>query len=151
MIHWDGKLITELTGKQKQDRLPVFVSVKGISQLLTVAKLSAEKAIAQAQAVVNAVKDWQIDSQLQAMCCDTTSSNTGRLNGTCINTEQSLNKQLLFLTCRHHMLKLIIGAVFTACIGTLSGPEVRYPYTSQKNISPKIICQKNISLNVLFP
>ena len=26
-----------------------------------------------------------------------------------------------------------------------------YPYTSQKNISPKIICQKNISLNVLFP
>ena len=26
-----------------------------------------------------------------------------------------------------------------------------YPYTSQKNISPKIICQKNISLNFLFP
>ena len=26
-----------------------------------------------------------------------------------------------------------------------------YPYTSQKNISPKIICQKNISMNVLFP
>ena len=26
-----------------------------------------------------------------------------------------------------------------------------YPYTSQKNISPKIICQKNISLNILFP
>ena len=28
---------------------------------------------------------------------------------------------------------------------------LRYPYTSQKNISPKIICQKNISLNFLFP
>ena len=27
----------------------------------------------------------------------------------------------------------------------------RYPYTSQKNISPKIICQKNIFLNFLFP
>ena len=27
----------------------------------------------------------------------------------------------------------------------------RYRYTSQKNISPKIICQKNISLKVLFP
>ena len=26
-----------------------------------------------------------------------------------------------------------------------------YPYTSQKNISLKIICQKNISLNFLFP
>ena len=26
-----------------------------------------------------------------------------------------------------------------------------YLYTSQKNISPKVICQKNISLNVLLP
>ena len=26
-----------------------------------------------------------------------------------------------------------------------------YSYTSQKNISPKIICQKNISLNIIFP
>ena len=112
-------------------------------QPLTVAKLSAEKAIAQAKAVVNAVKDRQIDSQLQAMCCDTTSSNTGRLNGTCINTEQSLNKQLLFLTCRHHMLKLVIGAVFTACIGTSSGPDVRYPYTSQKTFPRKSFAKKH--------
>ena len=37
--------------------------------------------------------------------------------------------------------------VFTKVINTIS----RYPYTSQKNISPKIICQKNISLNFLFP
>ena len=41
MVHWDGKLILKLTGKQKEDRLPVLVSGKGISQLLTVAKLSA--------------------------------------------------------------------------------------------------------------
>ena len=58
------------------------------------------------------------------MCCDTTSSNTGCLNGTCINIEQSLNKQLLFFACSHHMLELIIGVVFTACLGTSSGPDV---------------------------
>ena len=58
------------------------------------------------------------------MCCDTTSLNTGRLNGTCINIEQSLDKQLLFFACHHHMLELIIRAVFTACIGTSSGPDI---------------------------
>ena len=58
------------------------------------------------------------------MCCDATSSNTGRLNGTCINIEQCFNKQLLFFACRHHMLELVIGAVFTACTGTSSGHDV---------------------------
>ena len=52
---------------------------------------------------------------------NTGSSNTGRLNGSCINIEQSLYKQLLF-PCHHHMLELIIVAVFTACMGTTSGP-----------------------------
>ena len=108
VVHWDGKLIPKLTGKQKEDRLPVLVSGKGISQLLTVAKLSAGTGISQAKAVVNALKDWQIELQVQAIACDTTSSNTGRLNGTCINIEQSLNKQLLFFASRHSMLELII-------------------------------------------
>ena len=63
---------------------------------------------------MNALKDWKIDSQAQTVCCDTSSLNTGRLNGTFINIEQSLKKQLLFFACRHHMLELIIGAVFTA-------------------------------------
>ena len=65
VVHWDGKLIPKLTGKQKKDRIPVLVSGKGISQLLTVAKLSAGTGISQAKTVVNALKDWQIDSQVQ--------------------------------------------------------------------------------------
>ena len=124
VVHWDEKLIPKLTGKLKEDRLPVLVSGKEISQLFTEAKLSAGTRISQAKAVVNALKDWQIDSQVQDTCCDTTSSNTGRLNGTCISIEQSLKKKLLFFACCHHMLELIIGAVFTACMGTSSGPDV---------------------------
>ena len=133
MVHWDGKLIPKLTGKQKENRLPVLVSGKGISQLLTLAKLLAGTGISQAKAVVNALKDWQIDSQVQVMSCDTTSSNTGRLNGTCINIEQSLNKQLLFLACCHHMLALIIGAVFIACMGISSGSDVSFFKRFQKH------------------
>ena len=37
VVHWDGKMIPHLTGKEKVDRLPVLVSRKRVSQLLTVA------------------------------------------------------------------------------------------------------------------
>ena len=39
VVHWDGKLIPDLIGKKKVDRLLVLVSGKGISRLLTVAKI----------------------------------------------------------------------------------------------------------------
>ena len=133
MVHWDGKLIPKLTGKQKENRLPILVSGKGISQLFTVAKLSAGTGISQAKAAINALKDWQIDSQVPAMSCDTTSSNTGHLNGICINIEQSLNKQLLFFARHHHMLEMIIGAVFIACMGTSSEPDVPFFKRFQKH------------------
>ena len=40
VVHWDGKLIPDLTDKQV-DRLPILVSGLGISQLLAVAKLAS--------------------------------------------------------------------------------------------------------------
>lgn len=124
VVHWDGKLIPDLIGKEKVDRLPVFVSGMGTSQLLTVAKLPTGTGQAQADAVTAALRDWRVDTQVQAMCFDTTSSNTGRLNGACVLIEQALNRQLLFLACRHHIFELVIGAVFTSCMGSSFAPEV---------------------------
>ena len=46
VLYWDRKLISELTGKQKEDCLPFLVSGKGISQFWTVVKLSAGTGIA---------------------------------------------------------------------------------------------------------
>ena len=39
VVHWDGKLLRDLTTKQYVDRLPVIVTGNGVSQLLKVAKL----------------------------------------------------------------------------------------------------------------
>lgn len=46
------------------------------------------------------------------MCFDTTSSNTGRLNGACVLQEQALGCDVLHLPCRHHMMGLKAGAAF---------------------------------------
>ena len=141
VVHWDGKLITDLTGKQV-DRLPILVSGLGISQLLAVAKLQAGTGQAQANAVIDAVEDWEIANQIRAMCFDTTSSNTGRVNGACVLIEKGLKVELLFLVCRHHILELVVGAVFTTCWGVSASPEVLL-FKRFKS------CRKYIDQNVL--
>lgn len=50
VIHWDVKLICDLTVKGKVHRLAVLISMKGVSQLLTVAKISSATGKAQAVA-----------------------------------------------------------------------------------------------------
>ncbi|KAK2708416.1 hypothetical protein QYM36_014133, partial [Artemia franciscana] len=124
VVHWDGKLIPDLIGKEKVDRLPVLVSGKKVLQLLTVAKLPSETGEAQASAVFGAIEDWGIPGNIRAMCFDTTSSNTGRISGTCVLLEQKLGKELLSLACRHHIMELVLGAAFRVCMGSTSSPEV---------------------------
>ena len=112
MVHWDGKLLPDLTGKSKVDRLPVLVSKKGVSQLLTVAKLPSGTGETQATAFFCALNDWGIVDRIRAMCFDTTSSNTGRSLGACLTLEQKLCKELLALACRHHVWNLSLGRCF---------------------------------------
>src|SRR5688572_22418482 len=80
VVHWDCKLIPDLTGKEKVDRLPVLGSGKGVSQLLAVAKLPSGTGEAQAAAVFGTIEDrddYKQAGSIRAMCFDTTSSNTG--------------------------------------------------------------------------
>lgn len=39
IVHWDGKLISDLSMKEHVDRLPILISGQGISQLLKVTKI----------------------------------------------------------------------------------------------------------------
>lgn len=124
VVHWDGKLIPDLTGKEKVDRLPVIVSGEGVSQLLAVPKLATGTGQAQADAVAEVVRQWGVEEDLAGMCFDTTASNTGRLAGACVLLEQELERPMLWLACRHHVLELVLAAVFTSALGSSSGPDI---------------------------
>ena len=124
-VHWDGKLIPALTGKEKVDRLPVLVSGFGVDQLLSVPKLASGSGENQADAIVKALEDWEITDRGEAMSFDTTASNTGPRIGACTLVQQKLKKKLLSLACRHHILEIVVGAVFTKCLKLPpSGPNV---------------------------
>jgi hypothetical protein len=124
VVHWDGKMLRDLTGNETIDRLPVLVSGIGISQLLVAAKLQSSTGQAQAAAVYGALNNWGIKDRVRAMSFDTTSSNTGLANGACVLLEKMLGINLLSLACRHHIFELVIGAVFKECMGSSQAPQV---------------------------
>ena len=123
-VHWDGKLMEDVTTKEHVDRLPVLISGFGAEQLLGVPKLSSGTGEVQAAAVVQCLKEWGIEDRVAALCFDTTASNTGLHQGACVLIERSLKKNLLHTACRHHIMELIIGAAFDQMLGDSSGPEI---------------------------
>ncbi|KAF0744220.1 Uncharacterized protein FWK35_00019537, partial [Aphis craccivora] len=66
----------------------------------------------------------QLRPPVQALCCDTTASNTGRLKGACILLEQKLEREILYLPCRHHILEVVLRSAFEIKIDIASAPDL---------------------------
>ena len=124
IVHWDGKLMQDLTRNESVERLPILVSGNGTSQLLNVPKLPNGTGSEMAKAVVKALEDWDLTERIGGMSFDTTSSNTGRNNGACVLIEQQLKTDLLYFACRHHVLELLLAEAFKTVMGPTSGPNV---------------------------
>lgn len=144
VVHWDGKLMPDLTSNAHVDRLPILVSGGGEVQLLQVAKLPSGTGANEAKAVVEALEKWSVADRVVGMSFDTTAANTGRHTGACTLIERQLKSDLLYLACRHHILELVIEAVFTSVMGPTTGPAVllfkrfqeRWPFINQGEFQP---------------
>ena len=58
------------------------------------------------------------------MCFDTTSANTGIRKGACTILQQKLDKNMLWLACRHHILEIMLEAVVSINLQASTGPEI---------------------------
>lgn len=124
VVHWDGKLLPMLTTHETVDRLPIVISNGDVEQILHVPALESGTGKAQATAVYHVLCDWGLEGTVQACCFDTTATNTGEVNGACVLLEQLLERKLLYLPCRHHILEIILRAVFELKVPGTSGPNV---------------------------
>lgn len=97
ILHWDGKLMSDLLKRKMVERLPVVVTNGEVEKLLGVPALENSKGITQANAVYDVLEDWGLLETVQAFCCDTTASNLGCKNGSAILLERLLNRNILFL------------------------------------------------------
>ena len=141
VIHWDEKLLEDLTGNEQVERLPVIVSGAGVSQLLRVPKLISGTGEAQACVVSKLLVEWRLVDRVKAMCFNTTASNTGHRNGACVLLEQKLNKDMRYLACHHHIFEIVLASVFKESIGMSSGLDIAIFKRFQQ--SWKLINQSN--------
>ena len=133
-MHWDGKLLPDLTGKEKVDRLPVLVSGEGTMKLLSVPLLPSGTGTAIANAVFASLDDWGLTNRVQGMSFDTTASNTGHTLGACTFLQQKLGRGLLHFACHHHILEILVSKVFAECFTSAStGPDILLFQRFKKN------------------
>jgi hypothetical protein len=125
VVHWDGKMLPDLLNTKTADRLPIVVSSGEVEFLLGVPELENSSGIEQATNVHEMLIDWGIADNVKALCCDTTSSNLGHLNGAAVNLEKLLKRDLLYLPCRHHIFELILRAAFETFIPKSTAPSVK--------------------------
>lgn len=124
VIHWDGKLLADLFGRQKVDRIAILASYGGTSKFLGAPKVPAGTGENMAVVVHHALIKWGIVNRVSAMGFDTTSSNTGEGIGACTLLQNKLDRKLIKLACRHHMHEIVLKHVFEAKHSATSGPEV---------------------------
>lgn len=125
MIHFDGKLLPEIVGRGGLvERLPILVTHNGSEQLLGIPKIDGSHGDEIAEAVIFAILDWDLCNSVQAICCDTTSTNSGVDNGACALIEEHLGRDVMWLMCRHHISELLLKEVF----------QLRMPNTTEPNV-----------------
>ena len=89
-------MLCDVTWKDVVDKLAVVVSVE---QLLGVPKLPSGTGDGQATAVAKVFQDWGIVNRVCAMCFDTTSTNTGLRNVSCVLLEQKPSVNRMCVAC----------------------------------------------------
>ncbi|KAG0720563.1 hypothetical protein GWK47_048255 [Chionoecetes opilio] len=142
-VHWDGKILPQDDGTRAK-RLAILVTGEGVEKLLGVPKLHSGTGDAAATAVFEALEDWGVQERVVAMCFDTTSANTGAINGACTILQQKIGRPLVSLACRHHVHELVLEKAFSTCLGSSSGPEITifsrfkdyWSYINQSAINP---------------
>ena len=125
LLHWDGKLLPDITGsKETVDRIAVLATGGGEEMLLGVPKIGRGTGKHQAEACLTTVDEWSIRQQIRGLVFDTTATNTGLKNGACACIEHSLGQEMAWVACRHHVMELVLASIFRALFGPTGGPDV---------------------------
>lgn len=114
VVHWDSKACSNSKG-EKEEKLSVAVSYGGLTKMLACPSITDKKGQTQAMAVLDALRSWGIEDKVVGMCFDTTSSNTGLNIGACVNIQNEIRMNILYLPCRHHIMELVVGCAFQTC------------------------------------
>ena len=124
-VHWDAKQMPGIKNKNERvERLAIAVTGGNREYFLAGTMIERGTAICMATAVMNAIRDSALQDRILGIGFDTTASNTGSNGGACKKIQESLGKNILWMACRHHILEVVLSAVFKDCYGISDGPNI---------------------------
>ena len=123
-VNFDAKLLTDLGGFGSVNRLAINLVQEHSNQILAIAKTENGTGEVEARAVAAALEEWGLSGKVVASGFDTTSSNTGVHKGGCVILQGLLDRQILWLACRHHILELILRGAYHEVMGGSKAPTV---------------------------
>lgn len=96
VLHWDGKLLADITKKKKEaDHIAVVVTGDGVEELLGVPAAVDDTGREEAPAVFQKVQAFGIVEQIIGLDLSTTAVDAGMIQGACVRTEQELDCPML--------------------------------------------------------
>ena len=119
-LHWDGKMFkpSKHTDKNVERVAVILTSSEGEEILLGIMPVTNGTAAEEHKVILNLLVEKKITLDKIAACVfDTTSVNTGELNGIIRKLESSMNHSFLELACRHHIYELVCGAAGEIVLG----------------------------------
>lgn len=135
VIQFDGKCCTRLKERHvgTEERLIILCRTEERTVPLGFFAIESKSGYDCATEVLRALNENDLSNRVIGLVTDTEPANTGRYNGACALIEQSLEKELLHLMCRHHVKEVMLRDVFTAVFGTSQSANVMTFDTLKEN------------------
>ncbi|CAH0563175.1 unnamed protein product [Brassicogethes aeneus] len=76
VVHWDGKMLPDIVGNKKVDRLPILISGFNTRQILGVPKLKESTGVSQALIIAETLNEWNVTDRVKPMCLNKPTVNT---------------------------------------------------------------------------
>lgn len=128
VLHFDGKSFYNAEKGENAERQCFVITRmdKREELILGIPFLDDKRAITISKKATEILKEWSLGNCITALGFDTTATNTGRHGGVAVNLskENGLNKDLIWLPCRHHIAEIVLGSVIALWEKTTSGPDV---------------------------
>lgn len=128
-LHFDGKLIN------KVEHQVVVLKNETKEIRLTVLVLPDAKSLTIAHAIEITLDKFYLWQAIKMIVCDTTATNTGRLNGVVVRLQRKFQDhgvdKPIYIGCQHHILDRILKHVFDQLFGECStSPDINYPFVT---------------------
>ena len=141
LLHWDGKIFPCLTRvhADRENRVAVVVSWKNTEMLLGAPNIPFGTGKDHASVGIELLYKLNIAEQVRVFVFDTTASNTGINTGACTLIGKALGRELVWVACRHHIMKVVLLSAFQAVLEDTTGPcgEVFKRFQSQCDVINK--------------